>query len=290
MSSLHLLVAVVAGLLTATSNAVAVTTQHVASQREKGSHHGWERISFVLRQPLWWVGGLGLTGSLVFQAIALHFGPLSLVQPLLVSEVVLTLVLRRWWLGQSLSPRAWRTSVVTVVTLSLFLLVTSPGTGLVTASPTAWRLVGLGSLVGAGALAMAGTWGSPARRAACWGTVTAVAWAFEAVLIRALSDTIAASGWLTLWRHWPLYGFVVVGVAGLAAEQIALHVGPLRVTQPCIVVLDPLASLLYGVTLFHERWASGPLRLASGLLLLGGLTWSTIHLLAVVPDITERDT
>jgi hypothetical protein len=45
-------------------------------------------------------------GSYVFQAVALHNGPMSVVQPVLVTELVFVLVLRRVWIGQDVTRAA----------------------------------------------------------------------------------------------------------------------------------------------------------------------------------------
>ena len=92
------MIAVLFALATALANAIAVATQHVASTATPQAR-GWRLVRNVVRHPLWMVGWLALGGSLVFQALALHFGPLSLVQPMLVSELVMALVLRRLFSG-----------------------------------------------------------------------------------------------------------------------------------------------------------------------------------------------
>src|SRR5487761_2521861 len=126
--------AVLFGLLTALSNAVAVTTQHIASTSTSATQKqsGWRLFLFLLRQPLWLFGWVGMAGSLIFQSLALHFGPLSLVQPLLVSELIIALVLRRVWLHQSIRPATWSVAALTGASLVIFLAAASPvegGTG-----------------------------------------------------------------------------------------------------------------------------------------------------------------
>src|SRR5487761_2071065 len=91
------MMAVLFGLLTALANASAVSTQHVASTSGSGHRSGWQLFLFLLRQPLWLLGWVAMACSLIFQALALHFGPLSVVQPLLVSELLMAL----WWLWHS---------------------------------------------------------------------------------------------------------------------------------------------------------------------------------------------
>jgi hypothetical protein len=41
-------------------------------------------------------------------------------------------------------------------------------------------------------------------------------------------------------------------------EQGTLHVGPLSVSQPILVLVDPIVSVCLGVVLFNERLAADP--------------------------------
>ncbi len=93
---------VVYALLTALSNALNVTTQHKASIASPPRAKGWRLITYLFKNPLWLFGWVALAGSFVFQALALRDGQLSVVQPLLVTELVFVLVLRRLWIHQTI--------------------------------------------------------------------------------------------------------------------------------------------------------------------------------------------
>lgn len=177
---------------------------------------------------------------------------MSLVQPLLVFELVLALVLRRVWLRQVVPARAWAASLVTALSLGLFLVATTRASG----SPAhvlRWVAPGLwcGGLVVV--FIVTGLRGSPGRRAALWGSATAILWALEAVYIKQCTDVIVRVGYAGLLTRWPFYAFIVCGITGLLTEQSALHVGPLRSSQTAIVILDPIVSVLLGAWIFGER-------------------------------------
>ncbi len=269
---------------TALANAVAVTTQHVASQRPKGAVRGLSLALAVLRQPLWWLGGIALFGSLVFQALALHFGPLSLVQPFLISELLMALVLRRFWRRQRIVRRAWVAGALVVISLTAFLILSAPSTGRPHTSARTWAWTMGTTLLAMGVVAVLGRRGTDRHRAGAWGTITAVLWALEAALIKGTTDSIAVHGLGGAFLDWPLYAFVVIGLAGLAAEQTALFVGPLAVSQPCIVIFDPLASILFGVILYGEHWRSGTWSILSSVLTLLILCLSAYQLMMATPD------
>lgn len=266
-------------LCTALANALALMFQHLGSTNTRGTAKGWRLVGQLLRQPLWLAGWLGLLGSLVFQALALHFGPLTEVQPLLVTELVMALLLRRLWLGQRVSQRAWWSALVTVGGLAVFLSAGSPTGRTLVPTTTSWFAPVGACLVAVALLVGFARTGSPARRAACFGAATGVTWALEATLIKAVTNTLVRHGVLGALAHWTLYGFVLVGVMGLLVEQAALHVGPLRAAQPMIVAVDPVVSVALGLWLYGERLHPGLTRLTlagAGLAIaIAGVVWLT---------------
>ena len=57
-----------------------------------------------------------------------------------------------------------------------------------------------------------------------------------------------------MFTRWPVYALAVGGAAGTFLQQVALHVGPLRVSQPFLVIVDPIVSIALSVWLFDERF------------------------------------
>ena len=249
-------VAIASALATALANGLAVTTQHLASTSTENHERGWKFLRYLLHHPLWLFGWGALAGSLLFQAVALHFAPMTLVQPLLVVELVLALVLRRTWLRQTVAASAWVFSGVTVFFLSIFLFATTRS-GDSSESSLHWWAPGSWSAGIVVLLLVVGSRGSPGRRATMWGSATAVLWALEAAFIKECTNVISQVGYLHLFSRWPFYAFVICGVVGLVCEQTALHLGPLKFSQTAIVILDPVASVLLGIWIFGDRLGQG---------------------------------
>ena len=282
--TVNLVLALLFGVLTATVNAISVITQHIASSRLPSTGRGWRFMLDLARQPLWLLGGLALFGSLVFQALALHFGPIGLVQPLLISELVLALLIRWLWLHQPVRMITIISSVITTALLTLFIIFASPSSGQEKSSASLWVItLAVSSLVIAGLIFGARS-GSVRRRAGLFGIATAIAWALEAVFIKVLTDSITTFGYVGTVSHWPLYAFILCGGVGLYCEQAALHVGPLSVSQPFIVIVDPLVSVLLGVVLFAERWRGGPSHLIAGVVILMAISVSAWVLIVTGPE------
>jgi hypothetical protein len=87
-------------------------------------------------------------------------------------------------------------------------------------------------------------------------------WALVATFIKATTDTLTQFGVAGMFTHWPVYALAVGAVAALFLEQAALHVGPLRASQPFMVIVDPIVSIALSVWLFEERFTDNTAVLA----------------------------
>ena len=81
-------------------------------------------------------------------------------------------------------------------------------------------------------------------------------WALVATFIKATTDTLTQFGVGGMFTHWPIYALAAGSVAALFLMQAALHVGPLRASQPFIVIVDPIVSIALSVWLFSEHFTS----------------------------------
>lgn len=253
---------VVLALVAALSNAVVVVTQHAASVAAPEGTSGTRLVRYLVRSPLWLSGWVALIAAFVFQALALHHGDLSVVQPLLVVELVFALALRRVWLHQSIVGAAWASAVLTCAGLAIFIAMAEPEGGGTTPTSAHWMVAVVACGAAAGLMAVLAGRGSPIRRAALYGTASAVVWALEATFIKTTTDTITRFGVAGTFAHWPLYAMAVGGAVGTVLQQAALHVGPLSVSQPLMVIVDPVVSIWLGVWLFREHFNGDPGTLA----------------------------
>jgi fumarate reductase subunit D len=175
------------------------------------------------------------------------------VQPILVTELILALVLRQLWLHQSIRGITWLAAIITAAGLVIFLVVSAPRGGSFLPTSSAWTTPSIVCVAGVALLVALAQRGSPARRAALFASATAVMWALEATFIKATTDTISALGFGDVFTRWPVYALIVGGIVGLLCEQAALHVGPLSVSQTFIVIVDPIVSVALGIWLYRER-------------------------------------
>ena len=156
-------------LAAAFCNALNLVMQHIASTGDPGRSKGWRFVRYLVSNPLWLLGWIALAGAFVFQALALHNGQMSVVQPLLVTELVFGLVLRRLWIHQQIRGVTWWAAALTCGSLALFVAVSEPTGGDAVPTSSAWVAATAVTAGAAGLLALFGSRGSPVRRAASLG-------------------------------------------------------------------------------------------------------------------------
>ena len=256
-----MIVAVVFALAAAFCSAVNLMTQHAASISAPKQEKGWRLALYLVRQPLWLLGWAAAGGIFAFQALALHNGPMSVVQPVLVTELVFVLVLRRVWIHQDVAAAAWASVLVVCVALTVFLIAAEPSGGHPVPQTKEWLSAGLVFGAAIAVLTVLGRAGPPMRRAAVLAAAAALTWAWEAVFLKAATDTLTAFGIVGMLTRWPVYALIGAGIAGTLLEQAALHVGPLSVSQPILVIVNPFASIIVSVWLFDERFTNSPAKI-----------------------------
>lgn len=271
-------------LCAAFSNALYVATQHIASTSGRRREASGLRLALYLaRSPLWLFGWAVAIGAFVFQAAALNKGQLSIVQALLVTELVFGLVLRKVWIHQTIRLAAWGSAALTCCGLTGFVFLHQPRGG--TPMPTGKAWAGVLAVFGGAALLMvlAARRGPSRRRAALYASAAALVWALVATFIKTSSVMLTESGVAAVFSHWPVYALAAGGIAGVVLVQAALHVGPLSVSQPFLVIVDPCASIILSIWLFQEHYTGGPVAIAASVLAFTVMSIGVVALTRTAP-------
>lgn len=230
-------------------------------------------LTHALKRGVWLIGFAFMVGSFLSQAVALHLGDLSQVQPILTTELLFLIIILATWFRFRIGLREWMGCLAAAGGLTGFLLFAQPTGGDLVPSVRGWILAGSlcgGVVLVAIILALRGPrwW-----RAAMFGTAGAVGFAFTAALIKTVGN-IVAGDWVQMFFHWQTYGLAVCGVASVFLAQNAFHAGPIAASQTALVLVDPLASLAIGIGLFGDNLrtagAFGPLEALSLLVMFAG--------------------
>jgi drug/metabolite transporter (DMT)-like permease len=263
-------------VLAAGANAASSVLQRKANREiPQKENLSWRLIRSLLHKPVWFGGILAVTVGFLLQATALGEGELSVVEPILVLELPLTLILASRVFGSSMGRREWASTLAMTAGLAGLLSFLSPAPGRSDkVHPYVW-LIGIGvNLAVVGALVAWGRQGPAGRRsgqrrsgkgssshqAAVFGVAGGAAFGLTAALMKGMT-THFSNGFGALFTSWQIYAMVATGILGIFLVQSALNAGRLIAAQPGLTLSDPIVSILWGVLAFHEKVRGGTLSL-----------------------------
>jgi hypothetical protein len=243
----------------------------------------------LIRQPLWLIAIAANVAGFALQVVALSFGSLAVVQPLLVFDLVFAVVITRsvGWDASTLPPGTKRWDPVLfagvgAATLGVagFLAIGQPSAGhpnvgFDVLTPLA---IGLVVVVG-GCLSVAAR--SPNLRPLALALACGVCYGTAAFAIKLVTSQFSV-GAAQVFTNWPIYVFAVVGPAGFILNQDAFQQGRfLAPVQAIITTADPVISIGLGVLWLGVRLASSPAdilgEVASLLLMAAGIVITARH-------------
>jgi hypothetical protein len=251
----------------------------------------------LVKQPLWLIAiGANVVGF-VLQVVALAFGSLALVQPLLVCDLLFA-VLIAWYLRRragepqpEMKP-VWAGVAITTIGLAGFLAIGQPTPGHTQARLDILAPLAIGWVVVVGACLVIANKNENVRPLAL-ATGCGVSYGVAAFVIKLVTSEFG-NGLAGLFTTWPIYVFAVVGPAGFILNQNALQQGTfLAPVQAIISVADPVISIALGIAWLDVRLRSSPAAITGEvisflLLTIGIILTSRMHV-PVPPDMAEAE-
>jgi drug/metabolite transporter (DMT)-like permease len=273
---LAVLFSVAASFFTATSS----VCQRLGARSVKVTGFDPWLVFRLARKPVWLLGFSSMLAGFGLQVVALHYGPLALVQPILATELLFVFaylaVVTAIRQHRRVQVRDWLAAVAMSGGISLFLGAAAPSGGRAHAPASQWWAAGLiigGCVVLAVFVATRLPRAGPAtgadqterqavHRAAILGVATGIAWGFVAAVIKELSSHIG-QGIGAVFENWAVYVLLATGAATFLLVSHALAAGPLAASQPGFTIGDPITAALLGVFLFDESLRTGAAALAA---------------------------
>ncbi|MER7809125.1 DMT family transporter [Streptomyces sp900116325] len=234
------------------------------------------RLLLDLMQVRSWLAGIGLMVSgMALGALALGKGEVSVVEPLLATNLLFAMALSRHRTGQRLGRQGWAGLWLLGGGVTAFLLGGRPQGGeTITNALRHWLVVGV--VVGIALLLTTFAKRSQHGAAAALLAVAAgLLYGLQDALTRMSGQLLSDSGWTTLMTSWQPYAVVVLGVTGLILVQSAFETAPLRMSLPALTAAQPLAGIACGIGFLGDQVRTDA----------GALAWQAAGLAAIVVGI-----
>ena len=263
MNDLGVIAAAAVAFASACGFALSTSLQHRSAGEAPASVQSSAGVlRFVVTKPAWLLGITIGAGAFVLHAAALKLGAIALVQPIMITGVVLAVPVRAA-LDRSLPTKGeLRSVLITALGLAAFLVVANPVPS--TDAPDRQAAL-LATLLCLGLAALASAVGARAqhpRTHALWlGISAGVLFGLVAGLLKLIVGDIGDASPADLLTSWPLWALIGAGVSGMAINQRAYQIAPLSMSMPVLNIVDVLVALGLGAWAFGEAPAHSPLAL-----------------------------
>ncbi len=258
-----MVLAICAAFGAAATFAFSTSVQHHANSSVP---HGTGTLGMLLllaRRPSWLFGQFLALAAFGLHALALHSGPLAIVQPIIISGIVWA-VPARAALSRRFPTRAELFAVaLTAGGLAAFLVASNPtpGDDVTRTLPAATITIAGVALAAVAYVAARFTKAHPARRALLLGITSGALFGLVAGLLKLALNALHAGGVPAMATSWALWTMVVVGLGGVYTNQRAYQTAALSQSMPVLNIVDVLVALTFGLFVFHEvpHHTPGPL-------------------------------
>ncbi len=250
-------IAVLAAVGAACSFGIGVALQHRQVQQERS--RGPLRLLAQLARQRLWLAGIGLAvAAYGLQAVALAFGPLALVAPIVATDLLFALPVAAIWERRAMRPRDWSGCALVGGSVAVFVICSPPSAGRSDAPARDW-LVAFAAvvLISAGATAAAIV-GRRATRASLLSIAAGVVFGMTAAVTLSLTRLVRFGDVASIFAHWQPWVLLVLGVTGLVISASAYKAGALRSSLPIMDTVEPVSGVLIGTVVFGERLATSP--------------------------------
>jgi drug/metabolite transporter (DMT)-like permease len=286
-------VVITLALLAAFANAIASVCQRLGVEDAPSTNGpSMGLVRHMLRRPIWILGFVIMALGYASQAVALHLGSLNVVQPLMVSELVILVFVLWFWFSTPMRPRDFVAAFAAAVGLSAFLLLAAPTMGSKIPTNALWLVVALITALVVALFVVVARRGSAWRQALLLGAGASVGFALLSAITKSMTDVLVV-GWGALFSSWQLYALCVIGLSSFLIMQAAFRVGPFAASQSTLILVNPFVSIFIGHVLFGENLRGGPLFaslevLSLVVMVLGALGLSTSALMTTMHEATPE--
>src|SRR5580700_3565370 len=213
-------------------------------------------LADVARRPLW-LAGLALSvAAYGLQAVALAFGPLTLVAPIVAADLLFALPLAARWSRRPLRPRDWAGCLLVAAGVAVFLAAAPPSAGRPEVPAAGWVLAfGIVIVITAITVGLSAVTRHTVR-AGLLAVAAGVVFGLTAAVTASFTRSLRQEGVSSMLAHWQPWALITLGIAGIALSTGAYQASALSASLPIIDTVEPISGVVIGAFLFDERLAS----------------------------------
>ena len=248
--------AVVFALLSALTIAWGTVLRHQIAEQTSGDPddaHGSPLLAAVMR-PKWWGGVLCALAGYGLQIVALGFGTLLVVQPILVLSLMFTLPLSAKFDGRRVSKSEMSWAGLLTVAVGVLVIWGKPLPGRSIPELDAWIIALAVGLVVIVAMCWFAGHRSANERALLLGLVTGIIMGYLAVLSKSVVAIFTDDGLHGLITSWEGYGLLACAAIGTGVQQLSFNAGALKNSLPAMTIGEPIVAFVLGYTLLAEKF------------------------------------
>lgn len=242
----------------------------------------------AVRVPRWWLGVFAAVFGYFLQIVALSYGTLLIVQPVLVLSLMFTLPLSAHFDGRRISPSETAWAGLLTVAVAVLVILGKPSAERESLHLVTWLVcLLLGIVVMLGLYA----WSRrvlPYIRAVILGSITGAIMGYLAVLSKLVVMIFVAEGSGGLLRSWELYGLLACAVIGTGVQQASFNAGPLKNSLPAMTVVEPLVAFLLGYLVLGEKFLVTGWQWSYVIVSIAAMAGATIVLSRKTVDVEEN--
>lgn len=216
-----------------------------------------ELFTRLLRDKTWWVGSVAGGAGFGFQAAALGFGSVLLVQALLVTSLLFALPMSAYFAHRRISRSQWLWAVLLAASVAVIVTVGNPTEGHSRAGLELW--IWVAAIMGPAMVACvigARVWSGKPAAAVLLALVSGSLWGLFAVLTKGVVGRFD-HGIEAVLRSPELYAWALVAVAATMWQQSSFRAGSMAASLPTMTVAEPIVGSILGIFVLGETLRPG---------------------------------
>ena len=207
----------------------------------------------LIRTPLWWGGTAAAIAGFAFQALALAYGSLLLVQPILVSALLFALPLSARLARRRVTRGEWMWALVLTASLAVFVVLAKTSAGDYEASVPLTAIVAVVCTAAVAACVIVAIRNPGWRRAVLLAVAVGVLFGVVAMLTKLVMHMLTHDGARAVLTTPAPYLLIVIGIIAVLLQQSAFHAGSLQTSVPTMLVLEPVVAVVLGAVVLGEH-------------------------------------